>query len=147
MWNDQKVSQYWEISQSNLSTDDVAEELKPVWLCVIYNDLGPNKRKLQSQTSLTLHRHVDPDVHRTCWQCYCIWVARDISINMSMQGQGGLTLQFPFIRTEIVVYNTEPNRLQPFSYAISGQISLADFSTPTYLMMIPHSNWDSKTSN
>ena len=48
----------------NLSSD-VSEGLKLVRLCVIYNDLGPNKMRLKSQISLTLHRHVDTDAHMT----------------------------------------------------------------------------------
>mgnify|MGYP001793326752 CR=1 FL=1 len=45
MENDQKVSQCWEVSQWNLSTDDVGEGLKGEGLCVIYNNLSPNKMK------------------------------------------------------------------------------------------------------
>ena len=85
MWNYQKVSQCWEISQWNLSADGAGEGLKPVRLCVICNDLGTNRMKLKSQISLTLHRHVDTDAHRICWQCNCISVARMRAIFMHSQ--------------------------------------------------------------
>ena len=40
MWNDEKVSQCWEISRRNLSADDVGEGLKLVRLCAMRNNWG-----------------------------------------------------------------------------------------------------------
>ena len=85
MWNDHKVKQCWEMSQWNFPTDDVGEGLKLVWLYVIYYDIGLNKMELTFQIAMALHRHVDTDSHRTCWQCNWILVARVRA--MSMQSE------------------------------------------------------------
>ena len=37
--------------------------------------------------------------------------------------------------------------VKPFTYIINGQISLVDFSTLTYLLIIPQAEWDLKTSD
>ena len=61
---------------------------------------------------------------------------------------GGSSESYVYTKsTLVVICDIEQRWLYPFTYATNGKISLTDFLTLTYLVMIPHSEWDSKTSN